>query len=341
MMAGTIADSLPQPTQMAATLAAGVDAISSKQKITFTQYTLVVLPLDGWKFWVRSDLIATNTLSIALRLYVRPISKPSAMTILKDVEGSLHYATKQNQNEDETIGINRVVFTALAEIEDFNAVSPTTIYIATIDNIRFAFNSRKSFYRQAGLWHYEGDAVYPEMEEMIIDDPADFDSHSLVVSNSLPIWLAMFLPQKWPQPATPTFPLFPSFAVPDNYPPPYGAVHVVPDETDALQFAPNFDGPTQSQYQLAKDRVRVTLYGVRNDHALDFQRFVYQYMVDTDAMGLMDMQVARDHKRTQSELGIMAIKKTFEFRVSYIQTRVNDLARQLILHCIPTYTVAR
>lgn len=337
----TIADSLPSQSQLASTLQVGVGQISQQQTVKFVQYTRVVLPADGWVFWVRSDLVSSNTLAIALRLYVRPISKPkSAAELSITVPGSLHFATVQKQQEDETIAVNRVVFTSTEEVQDLNDVSPTTIYIATFGKIRFAFSTRRSFYRQAGLWHYEGDAIYPEMNQMIIDDPAQFDDHSLIVSDSLPIWLAMFLPQKWPQPATPTFPLFPSFAVPDNYPPPYGVVHIVPDQTNALQAAPNYD-PVQSQYQLAYDQVRVTLYGVRNDQALDFQRFVYQYMVDTDLMGLLDMQVMRDQKRLQNELGILAMKKTFELRVSYLQTRINDIAQKLILHCIPTYTAAR
>lgn len=331
----TVAEALPTQTQLAATLAAGVDQISQSQKVTFIQYTRVVLPLDGWVFWVNSTLLSSNTLSLAARLYVRPISKPPIVAPFI-VEGSLHYATTQNQNEDETIGINRVIFTSLAEIQDFNAVSPTTVYIATIDGIRFSFNQRKSFYKQAELWHYEGNAIYPEMEEMIIDDPADFDNRDVIVSNSLPIWLAMLTQQPWPQPTMPTFPLYPSFAVPANLPPPYGSVHIVPDQTNALQGAPNYD-LNGSQFQLAVDQVRVTLYGVRNDQALDFQTFLYQYMVDTGLMGLLDIQVMRDHKRTQSELGILAIKKTLDLRVSYLQTRLRDIARQYIKHCIPTY----
>ena len=38
----------------------------------------------------------------------------------------------------------------------------------------------------------------------------------------------------------------------------------------------------------------------------------------------------RDEKMTQSELGILAQKKTITFEVSYYQTTVNNIARQLI-----------
>jgi hypothetical protein len=316
----SVAESIPALSGLAATLQAGVDQISDKQSVTFLRYTRVVLPLEGWLFWVNSNLLDPPT------LYPPVIH-----------EGSLHYATKQNQSEDETIGINRVVFTAMNEIEDFNEISPTVSYISQdFDGIRFAFNSRKSFYKQAQLWHYEGDAVYPVMNEMIIDDLSQFDQTDIIVSDSLPIWLAMFTPKAWPQPTIPTFPIYPSFAVPENLRPPYATVHINPDTTSALAAMPSFDN-TDSQAQLAFDRVRVTLYGVRNDKALDFQRFVYQYMIDTDDMGLMDQQVMRDQKRTQSELNVLAIKKVIEFQVSYLQTRARDVALQYILHCTPSF----
>jgi hypothetical protein len=38
----------------------------------------------------------------------------------------------------------------------------------------------------------------------------------------------------------------------------------------------------------------------------------------------------RDEKRTQPELGILAMKKTIEFDVSYYQARANNVARQLL-----------
>lgn len=314
----SIAEAVTGGTQLASTLHAGVEQISQNQTITFVQYTLRILPADGWKFWVQSNLLTP--------------------TAPKKIEGSFHYATDQRQNEDETIAINRVIFTSEKEIQDFNDISPTTIYIATFDDIRFAFTRRKSFYKQAQLWHYEGDAIYPVMEDMIIDDLSQFDQVDIIVSNSLPIWLAIATPQAWPQPTAPTFPIYPSFAVPDNIRPPYATVHINPETTMALAAAPSFDD-TQSQVQLSYDNVRITLYGVRNNDALDFQRFIYQYMVDTDDMGLMDQQVMRDAKRTQSELNILAIKKVIDLQVSYLQSRVRDTAWKYILSCVPTLLI--
>jgi len=50
------------------------------------------------------------------------------------------------------------------------------------------------------------------------------------------------------------------------------------------------------------------------------------------------MPVMQDEKMTQSELGIMAQKKVITFEVSYYQTTVNDIARQLIEHAFMEIT---
>jgi hypothetical protein len=50
--------------------------------------------------------------------------------------------------------------------------------------------------------------------------------------------------------------------------------------------------------------------------------------------------IMRDEKRIQSELDLLAMKKTIEFDVSYYQTRTADIARQLILSAIVSYSFA-
>lgn len=314
-----IAESLPTPGDLGSALQSGVQQIGRVQKITFIRYTRVVLPIDGYVFWVNSNLL-----------------DPPAPYLPVIHAGSLHFATDNQQREDETIGINRVIFTAENEIDDFNEISPTVCYIGSWEGIRFSFTRRRSFYKQAALWHYEGDAIYPAMEPLVIDNIDQLDLDNVVVSNSLPIWLAILTPQAWPQPPRPTFPLYPSFAVPDNLRPPYATVHIVPEGTDAIQAAPAFNS-VGSHFQLSVDQVRITLYGVRNDQALDFQDWIYQYMIDTSDLGLLDQQVMQDAKRTQSELNILAIKKVFNLRVSYNQMRVRDIAIQYILHAIPAF----
>ncbi len=47
---------------------------------------------------------------------------------------------------------------------------------------------------------------------------------------------------------------------------------------------------------------------------------------------MMSASAMRDEKRAQRELGVLAMKKTIEYRVSYYQTRANAVAQQLIKH---------
>ena len=176
------------------------------------------------------------------------------------------------------------------------------------------------------------------MESQIIDDLTGFDTHSLVVSNSLPAWLAMGStpPEIWQAPRE-MFPVFPSFAVPNNQLPPYAAVHIEPEGTEALGFA--FTDQNSSQFQLAVDRVRITFYGLRNDAVMDFMLAATQFSQNTDLFGIMNVPIVKDQKRPQVELDILAMKKTAEFQVSYFQTRINDFAVQTIQSAISSFSI--
>jgi hypothetical protein len=294
--------------------------LSLDQIIPFTQYTRFVLPLDGYVFWLR-----TQTTQIS---------------------GSLHAQINKRQNEDETISINRVVFTTAYPVQEFNSISPDIIWVGEYQNVKFAF-TRSDLYRPTTLYHYTGDAVYPALQSQLVDTGAQLPLDTVIVSNSLPVWLALWTYNPvWLVPPNPGVKLYPSFAVPDNLPPPYGVVHIDPASTRSLQAAPMFgpmhpmgwaalgtvSGPALSatHWQLASDQVRVTLYGLTNQQALDFQDLVNRYSFDQDTIGVMNVPVVHDEKRTQAELGILAMKKTITFEVSYYQSRINDVARQLI-----------
>lgn len=303
--------------------------LSLDQVIPFTQYTRFVLPLDGYVFWLR-----TQTTGIS---------------------GSLHANVAKRQNEDETISVNSVIFSTASPVQEFNSISPNTIWVGEFDGVKFAF-TRSNLYRPTTLYHYTGDAVYPALLSQLVDVGYQLPVNTLVVSNSLPLWLALATYDPiWLVPPNPGITLYPSYAVPDNLPPPYGVVHIEPSATRGLQSAPLF-GPTwpvgraalgtqsgtnlsATHWQLAMDRVRITLYGLTNTQSLDFHDLINHYSYDQDTMGIMNIPIMRDEKRTQAELGILAMKKTIEIDVSYYQNRVNDVARQLIesaiITCIP------
>lgn len=337
------AEAVGAKSPLASDLAAGVEAISSNQKITFRRYVKLVLPADGYVFWVRADLLSESAIFNAARLNGTPFNSPAdvaRVTKTKTVNGSFHYATDTRQEEGENYALNRVIFTAESEVEDLNAISPNELWLGTFQGVRFAFSSRKSFYKQADLYHYVGDAVYSDMETQIVDDASTFNATSVVVSNSLPIWLSMngydrpfWLPFA-PPPAT----FYPSFLADENVRPPFVAVHVVPDSTRAIGGAPVL-GRTLSHSQLATERVRLTLWGLRNDEAQTLVDFVNQFSLETDLIGIMNQPILRDEKRTQSELSTLAIKKTIDFDVSYYQTAARDVARKTILSALPTVTI--
>lgn len=338
-----VAESTGQHGQAAADLRAGLSLISLNQTITFTKYVRLVLPLDGYVFWVKADLLSSSALlnagafnQFAFNEYPPAITPAATVS----VRGSLHYGSDSQQTEVANYTANRVVFTSEVEIQEFNEIGPNVLFIGEFDGIKFAFTQRQSLYRQMDLYHYVGDAVYSFMASQLVDKLEGFDTRNVVVSNSLPIWLALNLTeQKYPFPMRMPVQLFPSFLVPSNLPPVYGVVHIPPEATQALQSVPRLDSKS-SHLQLASDRVRITLYGTRNFNALDFVDYVLNYIgYDGDPMGLMSAPIVRDEKQIQSELSVIAMRKTVEFQVSYTQQRIRDIARQLILHAFVTYHI--
>ncbi len=327
----SVSESVDQQSAMAASLKSGLNVLSQDQEITFVRYVKVVLPLDGFVFWVRAGLLAPSAIFNGSQFNTAQFNAPqvSDAPLSVTVKGSLHYSINQRQGEEENLAVNRVIFTAETEIQDLNEVSPTVLYLGEFQGIRFAFSDRGKFYKAADLFHYSGDAVYPVMQSVIIDSLGDIDFRNVVVSNSLPLWLTL----------TRFCPVYPSFAIPDNLPPPYIAVHVVPEATRALQALPLIDD-TGAHWQLVTDRVRVTVYGLRNFSVMDWLDYALEYLENGGTMGLMNSPVPRDEKRSQNEMSTLAIKKVIDFDVSYYQSRVRDVARRYILSCVPNLIVA-
>lgn len=324
-----------QQTFVKAALLAGVDVVSDFQAVTFVKYLRVVLPLDGYVFWVRADQLSVGATLNAMMLNQRPLDAGPIPPVPADVlrvKGDLHYSTTNTQDEATSFSKNRMVFTTGEEVIDLNAVGSNVKYIAEVDGLRYTFSSRGFFQTEnARLYHYVGDAVYADLASQLIERGTDLDVQNVVVSNSLPIWLAM---NNYQNPDWEAFgnqiPLYPSFLVPDNLRPPYGSVHIQPDSTVGLASAPYLDR-TYSHSQLTKEKVRVTLYGQRNLRAQDFVDFVMEQSLNYDAFGIMNVPILRDEKRTQVEIDAIAMKKTVEFEINYHQIAVRNIARQLIL----------
>lgn len=317
--------------QLASGLAQGVNTISENQTVNFTLYVKMVLPLDGYVFWVNASLLTDSAIYNASQynrlLYNNDPTPIPARQVT--AQGSMHYASDVNQLEDRQAVFNSMIFTSLEPIVDFNEVSPTMMYVGTFDGFKFAFNSRANFYKAADLYHYRGNSLYSIMDTQVIDTMTGFDTENVIVSNSLPIWLTL----------NQYFPMYPSYLVDQNIAPPYASVDIDPRQTIALQSAPLITRNT-SHYQLVKDTVKITIYGTRNYNALDFQDYVLQYSMNTDNIGLLNMPVIQDEKVTQSDFGIIAMKKSITFEVSYYQSRVQDIARKYIEHAFISVTPA-
>lgn len=326
----SIAETAGSKVELGAGLASGVNTLSLNQTVQFTLYVKMVLPLDGYVFWVNATLLTDTALYNAAqynRLEYNEYDTPLPKRVI-EAQGSLHQSIETQMLEDRNVSVNRWIFTALHSVDDLNAVNPQMMYVAKEGTQKFAFTNRNDFYKQSDLYHYTGHSLYAVMDTQLIDSMTGFDTENVIVSNSLPLWLTL----------TQYFPMYPSYLVPNNLPPPYASVHIEPSRTEAIQVAPRLF-PNSSTYQLAKDTVKITIYGERNSTAIEFQNYILDYSLNYDKIGIMNMPIIRDEKMTQTEFGIIAMKKTIEFEVSYYQQNIRDVAVQYIRSAFINITI--
>ena len=303
---GSIFETTGNQGQMASTLRAGLETLDLQQTITFELYKRVVLPVDGFVFWAKASLLV-------------PGSYDASYSLMFEAQGSLHHTTVNRQDPDESFSVHRMVFTSLQPINDLAKIDPQYMYLATTAGEQYAFSTRSGWYKQAGLYHYSGDAVYASLASQILNDINDLGQER-IVSNSLPIWLKQ----------NQFFPIYPSYLVPDNLEPPYAVVDINEDSTSPLQSAPFWDRQG-NRWQLAKDSVRIVTYGVRNNMIMDWIDSVQTYALNyPEVFGIMNSPIPKDAKRGQTEISTIAQKKAILFDVNYYQSRMNSLSQQII-----------
>ena len=319
-------------TPLATALAAGLNDISYNQTVRFWPYVRLVMPLDGMVFWVNASLVSAKKLK-AFNLCQSSIGA-------KDVKCAVHASTDTIQNYDESLDMSSLVVTTTQEVRPFHDAVGDVLWMGDFEGIKFAINTQSNYYAQAGLHHYVGATIYPAMMTQFIDTLEDLDTSRLIISNSLPLWIALFGDAEkfvWlPQPVTT---LFPAFLVTDNLTPPYIVIDVKDGETIPLQAGALLSSD-MSRAQLARDTVEITTYGLGNDQIMDLMDFVVGACLapDLTGMGVTNMPVARDVKRTQAEANILAQKKSVTFEVNYYQSSTRDMAERYILSCIPNVT---
>lgn len=319
-------------TPLANALQAGLTDISYAATVDFTVYVRTVLPLDGYVFWVRADLVSD---AVKTGLDADTYNGPTTIS----VPGSIHVSTETIQKDDQNLDLSHTIFTTKTEVRPFHDVGQSYVWIGNFQGIRFGINTRNNYYRQADLHHYVGSTIVPTVETQIIDDVSQLQEQELVVSNSLPFFLAMGSQSAlygFIEP--PPCPIYPAYMSPDNMIPPYITVNVDETTTTALTSAAGFD-ENGSRWQHVSETVRLTLFGLRNDAALQALDYICNWCYVFDKIGIQNSPVIHDEKQTQPEIGALAIKKTAVLQVNYYQKYSQDISRQLIKHCIPSIDI--
>jgi hypothetical protein len=302
----TVLESSQSPQELASGLQLGVNTLSGNQTLLFVLYRRIVLPIDGFVFWLN----CVNS----------PPSPLPASPLTFNFQGSLHYAQDTRQETDATYAVQNVRFTALQKIDEFAAIAPDLLYITTLANgTKLAFNGQTGRYDQAGLWHYAGRALLGVQASQIVEHSTDIDVTAQIVSNSLPFWLAM---------GTTQIPVYPSFLSRLNIHPPYVTADIT--DTDGIGQSPIYDA-TDGQSQLTMENVKFTFYGLNNSQVLTFQKAVLDNSLNGD-YGISNSPVPVDEKLAQSEFNIIAQKKTMILKTNYYQQAVREITRKLIFN---------
>ena len=333
----TVFETTQAPLELGAGLQAGTETISYNQTLTFVLYKRLVLPIDGFVFWVKASLVNTSIRSLYnMNAFNKTTSNqnsifnptPLQLSALQfNALGSLHYSQEIVQEETTSFTRQHAVFTSTVEINELGAIAPDEMYITTLPNgAQLAFNDQNSRFYQAGLWHYSGRALFSALNTQIVDSLDDLNMDQ-IVSNSLPFWLAM---------STASLPIFPSFLSPKNFVPPFITVDI--QNTQGFGNSPLYLQDS-SQSQLVAEDVTFVCWGLNNNDVLDFQTLILNGSYE-DYYGIGSVMVPIDNKYEQSEFTIIAQKKTMILRTNYYQVRSRDIAMQTIKSAMIDLTVA-
>lgn len=300
--------------QMASVLSEGLKTISESQEVTFSLYVRLILPLDGFLFWVKADLLTPLALA---QLGIAPINTTVPLSV--SAQGSLHWMTTSQQTDITSQGLNNVLFTTSQKIDEFNSVDADSMYIGEVDGAPFSFSWMGNRYEQADLYHYRGESIYPVMRSQMITSLDGFNPQALVVSNSLPIFLSLNAAI-----AGTALRIYPAYLVPQNVKPPFLVVDV--KNTRPLQMAPLM--PQRAQHVM--DTVRVTLFGFNNDQALLYTDYIVNQALLYEEFGISNCPAPVDDKMNQRELNAIAMKKHIDFELNYYQQTSSDIAVRYI-----------
>lgn len=303
-------------TPLADALGHGLHNIDYNGTISFTKYRRVVMPADGFVFWV-------------------------ATYETQEVAGTLHVATDSDMIEDQSYDKSTLQFTTQDEVHSFHDIAADTVWVGHVNNSKFAINSVMGQYDQAGLFHYHGSTILPAFASQFIDSPAQLETLGPVTSSSLALFMAMptlgsvaldWCP--WPE----NVPVFPSFAVPDNQPPPYIAVHNDPASSTSENMG-TLDPDTGSTSRLVREKVRLRLYGLPHQQADTILTYILRWsLLNTDKIGITNSPTIRDEKQPMADINALAMCKTIDLDVMYTQAAVRTTGLSFIRHASSSLT---
>jgi len=282
------------------TLFEGYQQLSGNQKITFTRYVSKILPIDGWHFWVKAELLDGET---------EPFNKV--------VSGTLHQSVNQTQEATKSNAITSIILTVNQPIDLLKEVNQESMWLGEYDGSKFSFNIQNAFYDNANQFHYAGDAVYIENSDAFIDDINDLNLDDTVITNCIPLFIAL----------NDQVQIYPAFLNPTNLKPPYATIEVKQTTGVAAGITFNeFDDSKLMQW----DKVELSIFGLRKKQLSDFLKYLTTKQLETEAFGIYWLPSIQNENIPQSEVNILTNKKVLSFDVNYVIEDIRNAATAFI-----------
>lgn len=284
----------------------GLDTVRQGQTISFITYERVILPYDGFVYWVKTG------------------NEQTLVASMVHDENELHHEDQNFRND------SGLIITTTEPLLDFSQDGLDTMSVFEYNNNLYVLRKTGYNSEQSGLFHNIARVIEPALRSILLDSKDDFLKKKAQFTNS--IGLFVLLSCGYFEFVSIDYPIYPEWLVPLNKKPPYITVGVT--ETEALNNGFNTVNVDNSLFLVkpAKDYVDINLYGLDNNEALNFLVKLERWSLFYKKIGFLNMPRIKDEQLAQNEIGSLAQKKIIELEIFYYQggDMDDDLHNQMI-----------
>ncbi len=287
----------------------GVDFLKDGQTISFTTYRRAVLPFEGFVYWIK--------------LHGGE----------KSIESMIHKTDELYQEEDSFRNESTILITTRESLFNFSQDGIDEIKVFNYQDSLYVLRKTGENADQSGIYHNMAHIVEPQMQNTFLDTEDDFRNRNMQFSSSVPLFImfSMGLFDLFQD----HYDMYPGWLTPYNKKPPYISINV--SDTEALSSATAYETVDGNTYigKLVTEKVTFTLYGYDNEQIMIFLSDLEKWSMVYNYVGFMSSPAIVDEIHSKVETGTVALKKTIEVDISYIQmAKLSEALKEKIISTV-------